>query len=185
MCQYSLPSLPSPSSPGEEILRFQRQFVARLGPSNTFAPPPGREAKSLVSLPAHPKSRLVPRTLLPRDPRTALLGRDPNKMLPSNRLPSSSSSSTDSGAFSRNSTPEPLLHMQEQVQLVSHHKLTAVDWLQYDAVNLWHNCTAHLTLGLKQLQYTAQNLIATMLNSISQLTLARLEHLLCINRLSS
>ena len=122
MCQYSLPSLPSPSSPGEEILRFQRQFVARLGPSNTFAPHPGREAKSLVSLPSHPKSRLVPRTLMPRDP--ALLSKDPNKnlanLLPSNRLPSSSSS-TDSGAFSRNSTPEPLLHMQEQVYIQALH----------------------------------------------------------------
>ena len=124
MCQYSLPSLPYPSSPGEEILRFQRQFVARLGPSNTFAPHPGREAKSLVSLPSHPKSRLVPRTLMPRDPRTALLSKDPNKnlasLLPSNRLPSSSSS-TDSGAFSRNSTPEPLLHMQEQVYIQALH----------------------------------------------------------------
>ena len=117
MCQYSLPSLPSPSSPGEEILRFQRQFVARLGPANSFAPPPpGREAKSLVSLPSQPKSRLVPRTLLPRDPSTTLMTRDPNTMLPNLRLPSSSSS-TDSGAFSRNSTPEPLLYMQEQVDV--------------------------------------------------------------------
>merc|ERR1719336_938278 len=78
MCQYSLPSLPSPSSPGEEILRFQRQFVARLGPANSFAPPPpGRVAKSLVSLPSQPKSRLVPRTLLPTDPGTTLMTRDP------------------------------------------------------------------------------------------------------------
>lgn len=121
MCHYSLPSLPSPSSspssPTDEITKFQRQFVARLGTLDRGV------STSHNLLPASNSHHLLPTSAYHPPPPHHL----PSFYHPSPHLPSSydpppphhllsSSSSTDSGAFSRTSTPEPQMCLQKQVK---------------------------------------------------------------------
>merc|ERR1719319_575602 len=133
------PTSPStPSTPGDEILRFQRQFVERLGREGEGRREGrvrseeeeelrvrGRWGREAVSLPpnsvlpdalpsSHSSTSPLPYSSQSSTTHLPSKTRLPSSSLPpTNRLPSSSSS-TDSGAFSRNSTPEPLLHLQEQ-----------------------------------------------------------------------